>query len=216
MAGGNWVALWKVSERTSAPKAAPGCSGSLFAALAELSDDRQAGAVDAECGDVHAQALVVVGEGSGGDGEEGIAGCEQYLDGVGRDASVCEVAGFVLAGGRHRSDQDLEQLVELGGRRDGDGDGSGDLGAHFVGEVVVGDADGVWLSGSTDGGVDDRVSQGARDDAVVVTGGENRLANDQVVRQFHPDDDVRAVGFVAVLHDEGSGEATADPLTGRR
>jgi hypothetical protein len=89
----------------------------------------------------------------------------------------------------------------------------GDL---LVGEVVVGDADGVWLSGSTDGGVDDSVSQGARDDAVVVTGGENRLANDQVVRQFHPDDDVRAVGFVAVLHDEGSGEATADPLTGRR
>lgn len=29
--GGNWVALWKVSERTSAPKAAPVCSRSLFA-----------------------------------------------------------------------------------------------------------------------------------------------------------------------------------------
>ena len=48
--------------------------------------------------------LVVVDEGPGRDGEEGGAGGEQHLD-----DTVSEVAGFVLAGGRHRSDQDLEQ-----------------------------------------------------------------------------------------------------------
>ena len=109
----------------------------------------------------------------------------------------------VLAGGGHRSDQDLEQLVELGSRRDGDRDGSGDLGAHFVGEIVVGDADGVGLSGLTGGGVVDRVSQGAGDSAVVVAGSEDRLAHDQVAGQFHPDDDVGAAGSAAVVHDEG-------------
>ena len=48
----------------------------------------------------------------------------------------------------------------------------------------------------------------------VVAGGKNRLADDQVVGQFHPDDDVWAVGFVAALHEEWIGEATADPFTG--
>ena len=33
------------------------------------------------------------------------------------------------------------------------GIGFGDRGAHFVGEVVVGDADGIGLSGLADGGV---------------------------------------------------------------
>ena len=98
--------------------------------LTELSDDRQAGAVDAESGDVHAQDLVFVGEGPGRDGEEGTAGDEQHLDDVGGDASVCEVAGFVIAWRGHGSDQDLEQVVELWGRRDGDRDGSGDTSAR--------------------------------------------------------------------------------------
>ena len=128
---------------------------------------------------------------------------------------MCEVAGFVIAWRGHGSDQDLEQLVELWGRRDGDRDGSGDLGAHFVGEVVVGDADGVGLSGLTDGGVDDRASQDAREGAVVVAGSENGLANDQVVWQFHPDDDVGAVGFDVVLHEEGRWNVAADPFMDR-
>ena len=43
----------------------------------------------------------------------------------------------VLAGGGHRSDQDLEQLVELGSRRDGDRDGSGDLGLFAGGGEIL-------------------------------------------------------------------------------
>ena len=143
------------------------------------------------------------------------AGGEQHLDGVRGNATACEVAGFVLAGHGHRSDQDLEQLVELGSRRDGDRDGSGDLGAHFVGEIVVGDADGVGLSELTGGGVVDRVSQGAGDSAVVVAGSEDRLAHDQVAGQFHPDDDVGAAGSAAVVHDEGRWNTATDPFKDR-
>ena len=55
----NCVALWKVSERTSAPKAAPEGNDQHAAAPAKLSDDRHAGAVDAECGDVQAQDPLV-------------------------------------------------------------------------------------------------------------------------------------------------------------
>ena len=95
---------------------------------------------------------------------------------------MCEVAGFVIAWRGHGSDQDLEQLVELWGRRDGDRDGSGDLGRRTS-------AARSWSAmrmasgcpGLTDGGVDDRASQDAREGAVVVAGSENGLANDQVV-----------------------------------
>ena len=69
---------------------------------------------------------------------------------VNKHLDECRARG-VIAGPTHGGDQDLEQLVELGGRCDGDGDGSVDLDAHFVGEVVVGDADGVGMSGLTDG-----------------------------------------------------------------
>ena len=50
---------------------------------------------------------------------------------------------------------------------------------------------------------------------MVVAGSENGLANDQVVWQFHPDDDVGAVGFDVVLHEEGRWNAAADPFMDR-
>ena len=47
--------------------------------------------------------------------------------------------------------------------------------------------------GSTNGGVcRARFARDARDGAVVVAGGKDRLAHDQVVGQFHPDDDIEA------------------------
>ena len=55
----------------------------------------------------------------------------------------------------------------------------------------------------------------ARDGAVVVAGVKDRLAHDQLVGQFHPEDDVGAVEFVAAVDEEGSGEAAADPLARR-
>ena len=70
--------------------------------LAELSDDRQAGTVDAQRRDVHTQHLVGFDEGPGLDGEEVAAGGEQFLDDGGREAPLGEIAVFVAAAGWHR------------------------------------------------------------------------------------------------------------------
>ena len=102
-----------------------------------------------------------------------------------------------------------------GGRRDGDGDGSGDFGAHFVGPVVVSDANGVGESGLTQsGGLTSALRRIRATGPWLSWWTRITLAHDQVVGQFHPDDDVGS-GRARRGRGRGrSGKAAADPFTG--
>jgi len=144
--------------------------------------------------------------------EEVGAGGEQLLDGRRRHVARREVARLVPGGGRHRRDEVIEKLFQLGRRRDVDGYRPGDFGPHLVGGGGVGDADDVGAARRPDERLRQGAAQRARDGAVGIPGHDRRLTDDEPVGQLHPEHDVGAAGFFAIVDEEGRREAAADPL----
>ena len=172
------------------------------ASLAEPADDGQAGAVDAERRDVHPDHLPLVGDLPRLDRKQGAAGLEQLLDGGSGHAPPAEVAAVIL-GRRQRRDQVIEECIELRRRGDPDGYRSRNLGADLGGGNDVGDADDVRLPRRSDRGLRHGAAQRACNGAFRVFGHDECLTDDDAVRQFHPEHDLGAAGFRAIVDEEG-------------
>ncbi len=185
------------------------------AALAELTDDRQAGPVDTQRRDVHPQHLRVVGDGPRLECEQQPSGREELLDRGGRYAAAREIARLVVLVRRQRRDQVREQCIELRRRRNRDGYRLADLRAHRGSGSRVGDADDVGLARRTGRRLRQGVAQPARDGALPVFGHDERLTDDQALRQLQPDHQVWPVGLFPIVDVERGREPAADPLAGR-
>ena len=180
-------------------------------ALAQVPDDRDAGTLDPQRRDVHSQQLIVRRHPPGRDLVEDLGRPKQLGHGLGRDATLLEVA-LLIALTRDRFDHDLEERVEL--RRRGDGYGRGvakrrpDLGR----EGGVGHPDPVGTTRQTRERSLHGGEQHAGDGTVRVLGGDRVLTHDEPVAGIHPDHEPRAVRLVSIRDEEGRREAASDPL----
>ena len=106
----------------------------------------------------------------------------------------------------------LQEIVELRRRGDRDGYRSPDCGAHLGGGGGVSDTDEVRLARRPDGGLRQGTAQRACDGAVGVLGHDDRLTDDEAVRQLHPEHEVGAIRLRTIVDEDGRRKATADPL----
>ena len=126
--------------------------------------------------------------------------------------SFSTAAGDTRRGRRHRRDHVLEKLFQLGRGRDIDGYRLGDFGTYLGGGGGVGDADEVGPARRADQRLGHGFAQRTCDRAGGVLGHDDRLPDDEPLRQLHPEHDVGTVGLFAIVDEEGGREATADPL----
>ena len=180
-----------------------------------MTDDRYAGAVDAERGHVHSQNGWVVAEFPRLEREQCAAGLEQCIYRFDRHLTVRQETRFeVTVFFRHQIEQVLEDLVELRSRSDGDRYVPPDLGAHLGRGWGIGDTDSVGPSRPPGRGLLQGVAECTREGALGFLRPEDIPSHNEAVGQFEPEREAGPVGLGAIVDEEGRHDAAADPLVG--